>query len=309
MKTAIAVFATMMLATTARSQGCSDAGFCTAGALQHSSNGIVADSSNRSSLALSFTAGSGEQATAIFIPQVAYERAFERNWQLAVKFPYYFASGNLGTHSGIGDPIVTLAKSWPVQRGWKLYGTVGTRISFTKADKADASGHPLPLLYQQGLGTTDVILGLAAQYKRWLFVSAGYQQPVFQYNENSYLAQAYPAESDDYKSYFDSRRLRRIGDMLLRADGRITRGRWTLSGGPLAIYHLGQDRITLLSGEEVRVASSEGLTLNLAVKLEYTHKKSRWELSGGTPLIVRDVRPDGLTRAWVLTLSYQRFLE
>ncbi len=287
----------------AKAQGCSDAGFCTAGALQHKP---AADSLPQSSLGISLTIGSGEQGTTIITPQAEWTQQLSASWRLELKLPYYLATGNLGTHSGIGDPIATVSKSWVLKQAWKVFAIGGTRVSLTDAGASDEHGRPLPMPYQHGLGTTDLIAGVAAQYKTWLSLSAGYQQPLFQYNNNAYLAQALPLESDDYKAYFDSRKLERRGDVLLRAEGTYTRNRWSLTGGPLLIYHLGDDRITRPSGQDITLPGSQGATLNIAAKLAYGAKKSHWELAGGAPFVVRSVRPDGLTRHWVLTLRYKR---
>lgn len=289
----------------AQAQGCSDAGFCTAGALQHEP---AMDSSSQSSLGLSFTIGSGEQGTTILTPQAEWKQRLNASWSLELKLPYYLATGSLGTQSGIGDPIATVSKSWSLKQSWKVFAIVGTRISLTDAGASDERGRPLPMPYQHGLGTTDLIAGLAAQYKSWLAVSAGYQQPLFQYNDNGYLAQALPLEGAEYNAYFDSRKLERRGDVLFRAEGTYMRKRWSLTGGPLLIYHLGNDRVTGLSGQEKSLQGSEGITLNAAAKLAYMARKSRWELAGGAPFVVRSVRPDGLTRHWVLTLRYERLL-
>jgi hypothetical protein len=167
-------------------------------------------------------------------------------------------------------------------------------------------GRPLPMPYQKGLGTTDVIAGIALQHRGWLSLSAGYQQPVIQYNRNGYLASLASPSDKEYGAYFDSRRLDRRGDVLFRADGRYAYRQWSVSGGPLFIYHLGQDRITNLAGIETDLKGSEGLTLNLTAKIARQGKRSLWELGGGMPFAVRDNRPDGLTRHWVITLRFAR---
>ena len=282
-------------------QGCSDAGFCTSGALQHSA---ATDSPSRSSLGISLTIGSGEHGITIIIPQVEWKQELARSWNLEMKVPYYFASGNLGTNSGIGDPIVTLTKSWAAGKSWRMFATGGTRISLTDAGATDEHSRPLPMPYQRGLGTTDLILGIGARH-RWLFLSAGYQQPLFSYNDNAYSSGTMPLEGAEYNAYFDSRKLGRKGDALLRAEGTYTKKHWAFSGGPLLIYHLGADRVTRISGIEETLTESEGITMNIAARLAYHSKSSLWEIGGGAPFVVRKVRPDGLTRHWVLTLRYE----
>jgi hypothetical protein len=290
----------------ALAQGCSDAGFCTAGALQHSK---TTDSLTARSIGLSLTLGNGEHGVSIFVPQAEWKRQLGRSWNVEAKLSYYIASGNLGTHSGLGDPIVTVTRSWMLKSNWRLFATTGIRASLSDGSTSDEKGRPLPMPYQQGLGTTDLIGGLAAQYRHWLFLSVGYQQPVLQYNNNAYLAEALPQEEAEYKSYFDSRKLERRGDVLIRAEGMYARRQWSFAGGPLLIYHLGNDHITDLLGQDARVEGSKGLTLNLAAKLGYIKGRSHWEIGGGAPIVYRKARPDGLTRHWLITLRYERSLK
>jgi hypothetical protein len=292
------------LSGSANAQGCSDAGFCTAGALQHN----IKDSLEQSSVGLSLTSGAGEQGVAILILQVEWKQQLHHSWDVEIKLPYYVANGSLGTHSGPGDPIITATRSWGSKREWETFATIGARFSLTDAGASDSKGRALPMPYQQGLGTTDLICGLSAQYRHWLFLSAGYQQPIVQYNSNGYLNQAMPLEEPEYNAYFDSRKLVRRADVLFRLEGSFTRRHWMLSAGPLLIYHLGKDKITDLSGQENSISGSEGLTLNLAAKLDYATVRSHWELGCGTPFIVREMRPDGLTREWVLALRYKYIL-
>ena len=237
----LSVFA-MLTNIASRAQGCSDAGFCTSGALQHSA---ATDSPSRSSLGLSLTIGSGEQGVTIIIPQVEWKQELARWWNLELKLPYYFASGNLGTNSGIGDPIAALTKSWEAGKSWRLFATGGTRISLTNSGANDKHSRPLPMPYQRGLGTTDLILGVGAQH-RWLFLSAGYQQPLFSYNDNGYLSGAMPLEGAEYNAYFDSRKLDRKGDgcfalkvLIQRSTGHFRAGRCSfITWGPTALHAL-----------------------------------------------------------------------
>ena len=287
-------------------QGCSDAGFCTLGAMQ---SGHALDSAmQQKSIGFSFSAGAGENGTAIISPQLEGKFAVGRNSVIEGKLPYNVAYGNKGSHSGIGDLIITYTHSFSKEKSnWKAFGTAATRLSLGKADATD-DGRPLPMPYQSNLGTTDLIAGLSISYKQYLNIAAGYQQPIVQYNMNGYeppmLYPAMPVNED----YFASRRLQRKGDLLLRAEGSWQWKRITLAAGPLFIYHLGMDRTTTLAGNDVLLKGSEGLTLNLAGTFSYSYKRGRLDLLAGTPLIVRDYRPDGLTRAWVITLRVSHFL-
>ena len=155
--------------------------------------------------------------------------------------------------------------------------------------------------YQTGLGTTDLIAGINFRHKRYV-ASIAYQHVLSQNNENQFTHSAwfnYPIVLD----YFESRGLRRADDLVVRAQYAYGCGRLSLQPGLLAIYHVADD--TRLNDavrgpnepERITIAGSQGLTLNLTVDLRFK-LADRWalEASFGAPVIVREVRPDGLTR-------------
>ena len=287
-------------------QGCSDAGFCTAGAMQ---GGKHTTDSTKSKTALGFSCslGAGENGTLIITPQLEGGIPISQHYILEAKLPFNIASGNLGNHSGVGDVIITCSREFTTHsKDMYVTATLGSRIGVNNAN-ASYNGMALPMPYQNSLGTTDIIAGLSMAYTKYFSIAAGYQQPVIQYNKNSYLPQdVYPSVLTD-TTYFASNHLVRKGDILLRAEGKYQWKSILLAAGPLFIYHLGQDGISTSTGSKAMLKGSEGATLNLAFSISYNMKKSRLDLLGGTPFIVRDYRPDGLTRAWVVTLRYTGF--
>jgi len=302
----IAVLYSLCLFNNADAQGCSDAGFCTAGAMQ--SGRPVSDSvTTHSALGASATVGSGEKGTIIITPQLEGKFVLAQRSYVDVKLPFNFCSGNLGHHSGIGDIIATYSRiltadGMPVA----ITATIGGRIGLGNANATDR-GMPLPMPYQSSLGTTDLIIGVGLVYHKYISIAAGYQQPVIQYNRNGYLPDIIYPDMPTGREYFASRDLGRRGDVLLRAEGHYQWNRWSVSGGPLFIDHLGEDRFTTQSGDRASLKGSEGITLNIAGSLSYSLPSRKIDLLVGTPFIVRDYRPDGLTRAWVITLRYTQF--
>jgi hypothetical protein len=54
------------------------------------------------------------------------------------------------------------------------------------------------------------------------------------------------------------------------------------------------------------IQGSAGLTLNLNAFLDYNiTEKSGIQFSAGMPLLVRETRPDGLTRSFIASLEYK----
>ena len=285
-------------ASKARAQGCSDAGFCTIGAMQASAN--AANKENRNSIALSYGLGGGEVDAFIMTPQLELTKSVGKNGSLEARLPFYMASGSIGSSSGIGDLIVNYTHSLGSSKLLSFKGTIGARIGLGNANAID-KGLLLPMPYQGNLGSTDLVLGVSAAWKNKVSASVAYQQPLLQYNENGYLPGAFANTDATYDDYPPSRMLNRRPDVLLRVDYHFRIKKLGFSAGPLLIYHLGEDEVTLLNGTVARVIGSDGLTLNATASAFYSTAKWKADIAAGTPFIVRDVRPDGLTRAWVVT--------
>lgn len=300
MKRYLLIAAVGYFSFTAHGQGCADAGFCTAGALKPVAAGY--DSGRVSgSAGLSFTAGVGEQGVLILLPQLELSRNFDTRTAAEIKLPYYLASGDLGIYSGVGDLIVSITRILtPGRTATQLAGTFGARISLGAADKTGSGLQPLPMPYQPNLGTSDLIAGISLRYRKNYVMNVAIQQPLIQYNDNGHYAAA-AGTPPDYAAYFSSRKLRRKGDVLLRLEYERSRKRFGIATGALFLYHLGQDEITTPAGVVNKVSGSEGLTLNLTFNYYRNYANWRFEAGLGAPVIVRDTRPDGLTRALVFT--------
>lgn len=272
-------------------QGCSDAGFCTIGAMKAGSG------NNNNSIGLSLGVNAGEEGTSIYIPQLEFTKALGKKGYIEANIPFVIASGELGDNAAVGDFILTYTRQISHKKHITINGTIGTRISTGNADATD-NGIALPMPYQANLGTTDLILGINAKWQKYISAAVGYQQPVIQYNNNNYLPSSLSGNATG--NYFASRQLERKGDILLRLQGHLLLKNAGVSAGPLFIYHLGEDVITLYNGSELSLTGSDGLTLNITANAYYQFKRWRADISLGTPAIVRSSRPDGLTRAFTL---------
>lgn len=278
--------------TLALGQGCSDAGFCTTGAMKGGNT-----NAGNNTIALSFGINNGEEGTTILVPQLELTKSIGKKGYIEANLPFIIASGDLGNNAALGDVILTYTRNVYQVKSLSFNGTIGTRVSTGNADASD-NNIALPMPYQSNLGTTDLILGISAKWKNYLSGAIGYQQPIIQYNNNEYL----PASLSGMPTgdYFASRHLKRKGDVLLRLQGHFTLKKLGISAGPLFIYHLGEDFITLQNGTTIPLAGSDGLTLNITANAYYTFSKWKADISFGTPMIVRDSRPDGLTRSVVV---------
>ena len=276
-----------------QAQGCSDAGFCTIGALkQHS----LADSSNQK-LTLLLPLGLGDQSVLVFAPGLQYDRILSTNWSIQAKLTGNVASGDLGSVSGPGDVFLSGTFIIPAKAQWRTALTLGTKLPLSNAN-LKANGKSLPMQYQSSLGTVDLITGLSVSNPRWQ-LSAGWQQPLTGANANTFLPSL--DARPEAPAYPPSNRFNRKADVLGRvAYTVLNQSRLNLNVGLLGIYHLGQDTYNDQNGRAVAIAGSEGLTLNATLAGWYNlSTKLRVGFTAGMPLVVRDVRPDGLTRSFV----------
>ena len=113
--------------------------------------------------------------------------------------------------------------------------------------------------------------------------------------------------TEDAAKYPPSNSFKRKGDVLVRLGYELiskSKLQWSLS--LLSIYHLAEDEYNsnTFGVTPFKLVGSKGLTLNLTTAINYTiSQKFSIGITAGTPLIVREVRPDGLTRAFVFTLQ------
>lgn len=307
----------LSLATCSRlsAQGCSDAGVCTAGPigeLRMDSDTTALSDKTRHYVRLAYSYAVGEQRTTILMAAAELGFGITERLSLSVRAPYQWADGDLGRNSGVGDPVITTSYAFIRKEGRRLDGMVGVKLNSGKADdvwegiSTAQITRSLPMPYQTSLGTTDLLFGVNYRHKRWSGAMA-LQLPVHQANENAFTHAAW-GQDPAVLGYFESAYLERAADAVARVQYRITWRRLAVQPGLLAIQHLGKDSRLDLPAEpipwtptRVQVDGSQGLTLNFTLDAGY-RINDRWtvELAYGSPLIVREERPDGLTRSMVL---------
>jgi hypothetical protein len=87
---------------------------------------------------------------------------------------------------------------------------------------------------------------------------------------------------------------------------KTVNNKFTFKPNVLFIYHLGQDSFENQFSNREKIEGSDGLTINGNLISAYNfNKQNSIELSLATPFVVRDIRPDGLTRSFVLGVSYK----
>jgi hypothetical protein len=275
-------------------QGCSDAGFCTIGSLNPSQEDSMKLGHKISFL---FPLGIGDESVFVFTPAVQYDNQLSERWGIQVKVTANYADGNLGNAFGPSDLFLTGIYTIKSKRKWSTSITLGTKLPMNPSN-LKSEGRSLPMQYQSSLGTIDLITGISISDNSWQF-SIGWQQPLSGTNQNNFLP-AYWQGTPEAEKYPPSNDFRRKGDVLLRTAYTITlKKKFSLTPGLLAIYHLEEDTYVdaNISDDQISIAGSQGLTLNMTLAGLWTlSDRLALGFSAGTPLIFRDVRPDGLTR-------------
>ena len=286
------------LTNIASGQGCSDAGFCTINNFKPDNIDTASSvTSNQVRLGLSY--GSADHSITVAGEYLEYNRKINDQWGIDAKLTALSQSGNGISVFGLSD--IFLNASFSANKKLKLIA--GLKIPLTDGNKMK-DNLPLPMDYQSSLGTFDLIAGVSCEVQKLQFIIA-LQQPLTQ-NENKFMAEIYPASSE-LREFQSTNLFQRSGDVLLRASYLINAGeKFKITPSLLPIYHLMNDKFTDITNSEKEITGSQGLTLNGNLYFDYQLTgTATLQLNAGAPFIVRDARPDGLTRHFVMNLEYR----
>ena len=278
-------------------QGCSDAGFCTINTLKPNSLNFSEQKNNIIRIG-AFT-GSADNEIMVWGSYLDYSRRLSKVFGVDFRITQLAQSGNNISSNGIAD-IFTNIK---YRMSNALGVSAGLKIPLSDGNKS-LDGLTLPMDYQSSLGTLDLILGLAYEIGD-LGLSLGYQQPLSQ-NKNTFISGLYP-ENSPLRQFQTTNNYQRAADIMMRVYYPISiSDKFNLTPGVLPIYHLDNDKYTDENGQEALIDGSKGLTVNANVHLDYRLSlESALQFNIGMPLVVRDARPDGLTRGFIATLEYR----
>jgi hypothetical protein len=285
-------------------QGCSDAGVCTLHSIKDNTGSGDKDSKTKNNLVIGVGYGKGERSTDNYTGYIEYTRSLSSATAITGKLNYNSIRGELANTNGLGDIFLSVSHRFDAGKKWQKSVVAGIKLPLDNADKI-MNGIRLPMPYQTSLGTTDLVL--AINYNRKSFgATLAWQQPLRATNDNQFLPGNYPDEPLTLK-YWPTKSFSRKADLVGRISYSIrTNNRFSIRPGLLGIYHLANDTYLDDNNNRKPIYNSTGLTLNANVFVGYKFKKGDGlELSLGTPFVVRDQRPDGLTRSFVASLEYQ----
>lgn len=287
------------LHSAAYAQGCSDAGACTMASFQpHSAEHYE----RKTQLSIGSTFGSADNSISTLSNSLTLSHRLTETLGFETKLTAITQSGNDISEFGFSDIYATA--SYRVSDQVML--TLGTKIPLSDGN-AKKDGLPLPMDYQSSLGTFDLIVGFGFSVEK-LQVALALQQPLSQ-NSNEFLAENYPLGSK-LREFQSTNNYERQGDVILRLSYPFALNEaLKLTPSLLPVYHLSNDTYTDAQGKEKDIDGSQGLTLNGNVFLDYElNPGNTLRFNAALPLIIRDERPDGLTRGFVLAVEYKILL-
>jgi hypothetical protein len=294
------------------SQGCSDAGFCTMGAMKPDQPFNKNIPIKLRSMEMSFYRGSTTLSPIIYVGTLDMSFSIiDEKTSVQAKLPYQAVKGNLGNTSGMSD--ISLCLTRQVSRGnvFDYSVSLGAKIPTNDSNlKDDVHDLPLPMYYQTSLGTYDLIAGFSMISRGWLFAT-GIQHPFNENNNHFKWAPWIPVykngEDPDYvRSYNRAYELRRGTDVMLRIERNFRFSRINFSLGALPIYRIIRDEIAdAATGIRTKPDGTTGLALSVIGTAGYSFNiQSGIKILYGRKLKQRDLNPDGLTRHDVMTVSY-----
>ena len=277
-------------------QGCSDAGISSIG-----NSFQTTDKESKNGIEAGTIFGTGEADVTYISPYLNYTRTINERLSLSSKITYSVTSGNFGQRGAFGDVFLIGNYNWKPKTNTQWSSLLGFKIPFTSSN-LKINEFSIPLDYQSSLGTFDLIAGLNLNYKKWDF-NIAVQIPVFNNNKNSYFREF--SNTDDFPS---TNLFERKSDALFRTTYTFQTAtkKFTFKPNVLFIYHLGEDSFENAFGDRETIKNSDGLTINGNIIGSYAiNTKNTIELSLAAPFVVREVRPDGLTRKFTAGIIYK----
>jgi hypothetical protein len=286
------------------SQGCSDAGFCTMGAMKPDQPFNKKIEFRLRSMELSFYRGTTTMTPIVYVATADMSFSLSKKMSFQVKLPYQAVSGRLAKTSGPGDISLCLTRNIATSEKYDLNFSLGTKIRTNESDKS-VDGRPLPMYYQTSLGTYDFISGISLITSKWLFAT-GIQIPLNK-NNNQFLWESWKGTDEEtyILGYNQAKQLKRGTDVMVRVERNFRFSRLNFTLGLLPIYRIVNDEITNPLGVRVEPKNAKGLAMSAIFTTGYSFNvRTGIKMLIGHKLVQRDTNPDGLTRELVTTVSY-----
>jgi len=286
-------------------QGCSDAGFCTMGAMKPDQTFNRKVDFKLRSLEISYYRGTSTLSPIIYSVTADMSIGITKDLAFQLKVPYQWVNGNFGNTRNLGDISFSLTKTLISNQHIDLMVTLGGKIPTNKSNKTNENGLVLPMYYQTSLGSYDIVGGVSLLTRKWL-LAFGYQQALTA-NENSFhWGEWVNYPSREYLSNHDvGIGLKRGIDLMFRVERNFRFINYSFNFGLLPIYRITPDQGIIITRENGGVVKTTGLALSALGGFTYhVNTTSAVKLLYGYKIVDRNVNPDGLTRDDVITMAY-----
>ena len=316
MRLLLLLFLSLSICFRCLAQGCSDAGFCTMGAMKPDQPYNKKIKIKLRSIEFSQYYGLTHFNNHIYVSTLEANIGIGKKYVAQAKIPYQVAHGHLGTFQSLSDISLSLTRNVVSTETFDINITVGTKIPSNNGDKQQLNGLSLPMYYQTSLGTNDIVIGASIISRQWLF-AVGYQQALNK-NQNGFWwaewQQDRPQDFSYISQYAQSNNLQRGKDVMLRIERNFRLARFNASIGLLPIYRLTKDIVSIPDinhrddpsfNTVKKVDSSDGLALSGIYTIGYNFNvRSGIKLLVGNKFSQRGKNPDGLSREFVTSFTY-----
>ncbi len=292
---------------TAFAQGCSDAGFCTMGAMRPNQTFSHKAAIKLRSVEVLQYVGVTKFNDVILTSLVDVNIGIGKRGSAQFKLPYTFVSGSLANTSGTADVSIAYTHAALVKDRYQLLATLGGKLPTNNADKLSSEGRPLPMYYQTSLGTYDLVVGLSFITRKWLFAT-GYQHAFNQvgndFRWSEWNSSAQKAEALEYPPSWN---LKRGSDVMFRIERNFRSTKWNAYIGLLTIYRITHDEVSKGTPENrIQVPNTTGPAITGLSGAGYRFSTAvALKAMVGVKIINRDTNPDGLSREFVSSLSIE----
>jgi len=293
-------------------QGCSDAGFCTMGAMKPDQTYNKRIDVKLRSIEFNYYRGTSTLTAVIKAATVDFNIGINDLSSFQIKVPYQWAEGNLGKNGGLSDISLSYTRNLKTTNKWNINGTLGAKIPSGDANKTvsnentDFRDVPVHMYYQNSLGSYDAIAGISAISGKWL-LATGVQVALTE-SGNQFVWGDFPSYPDpEYlRSHDIGRDLKRGVDVMLRVERNWRFTNFNFSLGALPIWRITKDE-AIPAGETERrkMEGTTGLALSVLGSFGYQFDvNNSVKIIRGIKITDREVNPDGLTRDDVWSISY-----
>jgi hypothetical protein len=307
LRTAVFIVLAFLYTSFCHGQGCSDAGFCTMGAMRPNQHYSAQTNIKLRSIELSQYIGYTKFDDLILNYTLDANVSVGNKNTFQIKLPYQFVSGSLANTSGTGDVSLSFTRTVLAKSKYQVNVSIGTKIPTMVPNLKASDGRPLPSYYQTSLGTYDAIAGISLITKQWLFAT-GYQQALNSAG-NEFVWGAWKGSDKEQQAlaYPVSKDVLRGKDVMLRIERNFRSSKFNAYVGLLGIYRLTKDNVFSPPNKETRAKDgTTGLALTALGGIGY-NITTKTSIKGmfGHKLMQRATNPDGLSREWVQTLGVE----